>query len=84
MYQSCGKQLEWMCAGREKSFCSKRVDNFEKLEEEEEEGEGDIQGCQIFLCITYQNGETYQIISKCAKRQQNIPNGNKIYQMATK
>jgi hypothetical protein len=37
-----------------------------------------VQGCQIFLATTYQNGE------KCTKLPQNIPNGHKIFPTAVK
>jgi hypothetical protein len=40
------------------------------------------QGCQICLGAIYQNGE--KIITKYTKWQQNIPNGNKTYQMVVK
>jgi hypothetical protein len=39
---------------------------------------GSHQGCQIFLGTTYQNENKY------TKTRTNIPNRNKIYQMATK
>jgi hypothetical protein len=50
---------------------------------------GSLQGCQIFLGTTYQNGKNstklpYQMATKYTKWPQNIPNGHKIYQMATK
>jgi hypothetical protein len=48
-------------------------------------GHGPCQGCQIFLGATHQNGKIYQILShKIYQWPQNIPNGHKIYQMATK
>jgi hypothetical protein len=37
-----------------------------------------VQGRQIFLDTTYQNGEKY------TKRPQNIPNGHKVYQISIK
>jgi hypothetical protein len=49
-----------------------------------------IQGCQIFLCITYQNGKNIpnthkicQITTEYTKWHQNTPNGRKIIQMST-
>jgi hypothetical protein len=50
-----------------------------------------VQGCQIFLGTTYQNGKNipnghkiYQMATKYTIWPQNIPYGRKIYQMATK
>jgi hypothetical protein len=43
-----------------------------------------IQGCQIFLGTTYQNGEKCTKLPKYTKWTQNIPNGHKIYLMAVK
>jgi hypothetical protein len=38
-----------------------------------------VQGCQIFLCATYENGEkAIPLNFKCAKWPQNIPNSHKI------
>jgi hypothetical protein len=37
-----------------------------------------VQGCQIFLVTTYQNGENM------TRRPQNVPNDHKIYQMDIK
>jgi hypothetical protein len=38
------------------------------------------QGCQIFICPTYQNGKKYAKMTTIIY----IPNGNRIYQMAIK
>jgi hypothetical protein len=44
-----------------------------------------VQGCQIFLGTTYQNGEKiYHIRIKYTKWPQNVQNGHKIYKVATK
>jgi hypothetical protein len=50
-----------------------------------------VQGCQILLGTTYQNGKnipnfhkTYQISTKHTKFPQNIPNFHKTYQISTK
>jgi hypothetical protein len=42
------------------------------------DGGADLQGCQIFLAASYQNGK------ECTKWPQSIPNGHKVYQIVTK
>jgi hypothetical protein len=47
--------------------------------------QGDQQGCQIFLGAWHQNRKKmYQMNTQCGKWSYNIPNGLKIFQIATK
>jgi hypothetical protein len=48
-------------------------------------GMTNMQGCQIFLGTTYQNGKKYtKMTTKYTKWQENIPNASKMDHMALK